>query len=69
MREKNLSKSKLPLRGIEALNNANLNQGTGFTQKEWKDLGLVGLLPTGALSTLRRWSNPTWPPNEKVMLQ
>jgi malate dehydrogenase (oxaloacetate-decarboxylating)(NADP+) len=46
MREKQLSESK-SLRGIDVLNNPTLNKGTGFTQKERKDLGLIGLLPAG----------------------
>jgi malate dehydrogenase (oxaloacetate-decarboxylating)(NADP+) len=46
MREKQLSESK-SLRGIDVLNNPTLNKGTGFTQKERKDLRLVGLLPAG----------------------
>jgi malate dehydrogenase (oxaloacetate-decarboxylating)(NADP+) len=46
MREKQLSESK-SLRGIDVLNNPTLNKGTGFTQKERADLGLVGLLPAG----------------------
>jgi malate dehydrogenase (oxaloacetate-decarboxylating)(NADP+) len=35
------------LRGIDVLNNPNLNKGTAFSQKEREDLGLVGLLPDG----------------------
>jgi malate dehydrogenase (oxaloacetate-decarboxylating)(NADP+) len=46
MREKQLSESK-SLRGIDVLSNPTLNKGTGFTQKERKDLGLIGLLPAG----------------------
>jgi malate dehydrogenase (oxaloacetate-decarboxylating)(NADP+) len=46
MREKQLSESK-SLRGIDVLNNPTLNKGSGFTQKERKDLGLIGLLPAG----------------------
>ena len=46
MREKQLSESK-SLRGIDLLSNPTLNKGTGFTQKERKDLGLIGLLPAG----------------------
>jgi malate dehydrogenase (oxaloacetate-decarboxylating)(NADP+) len=46
MREKQFSESK-SLRGIDVLSNPTLNKGTGFTQKERKDLGLIGLLPAG----------------------
>jgi malate dehydrogenase (oxaloacetate-decarboxylating)(NADP+) len=46
MREKQLSESK-SLRGIDVLSNPTLNKGTGFTQKERQDLGLIGLLPAG----------------------
>jgi malate dehydrogenase (oxaloacetate-decarboxylating)(NADP+) len=46
MREKQLSDSK-SMRGIDVLNNPTLNKGTGFTQKERRDLGLVVLLPAG----------------------
>jgi len=46
MREKQLSESK-SLRGIDVLTNPTLNKGTGFTQRERKDLGLIGLLPAG----------------------
>jgi malate dehydrogenase (oxaloacetate-decarboxylating)(NADP+) len=46
MREKQLSDST-SLRGIDVLNNPNLNKGTAFSQKERQDLGLVGLLPAG----------------------
>src|SRR6201981_2804213 len=46
MREKQLSESK-SLRGIDVLSNPTLNKGTGFTQKERKDLDLIGLLPAG----------------------
>ena len=46
MREKQLSDSK-SVRGIDVLNNPTLNKGTGFTEQERMDLGLVGLLPAG----------------------
>jgi malate dehydrogenase (oxaloacetate-decarboxylating)(NADP+) len=41
------------LRGIDVLNNPNLNKGTAFNPKERADLGLVGLLPD-AIETLDR---------------
>jgi malate dehydrogenase (oxaloacetate-decarboxylating)(NADP+) len=41
------------LRGIDVLNNPNLNKGTAFNPKERADLGLVGLLPDG-IETLDR---------------
>jgi malate dehydrogenase (oxaloacetate-decarboxylating)(NADP+) len=44
MREKQLSNSG-SVRGIDVLNNPALNKGTGFTEQERRDLGLVGLLP------------------------
>jgi malate dehydrogenase (oxaloacetate-decarboxylating)(NADP+) len=46
MREKQLSDSS-SVRGIDVLNNPALNKGTGFTEQERRDLGLVGLLPAG----------------------
>jgi malate dehydrogenase (oxaloacetate-decarboxylating)(NADP+) len=46
MREKQLSDSS-SVRGIDVLNNPSLNKGTGFTEQERRDLGLVGLLPAG----------------------
>ena len=41
------------MRGIDVLNNPNLNKGTAFSPKEREDLGLVGLLPDG-IETLDR---------------
>jgi malate dehydrogenase (oxaloacetate-decarboxylating)(NADP+) len=41
------------LRGIDVLNNPDLNKGTAFNPKERADLGLVGLLPDG-IETLDR---------------
>lgn len=46
MEEKQLSSTK-SFRGIDVLNNPELNKGTAFTQKEREDLGLIGLLPAG----------------------
>lgn len=46
MEEKQLSSTK-SFRGIDVLNNPELNKGTAFTQKEREDLGLIGLLPDG----------------------
>jgi len=40
--EKNQPITKTPPRGIELLDNPNLNKGTAFTDEE---RGLVGLLP------------------------
>ncbi|RRG17420.1 NAD-dependent malic enzyme [Weissella viridescens] len=36
----------LSMRGYEVLNNPFLNKGTGFTQVEREELGLIGLLPS-----------------------
>src|SRR6201997_1300582 len=44
MHEKQTSSTK-SLRGIDVLNNPNLNKGTAFTDEEREQLGLVGLLP------------------------
>src|ERR1700758_2955915 len=44
MQEKQTSSTK-SLRGIDVLNNPNLNKGTAFTDEEREQLGLVGLLP------------------------
>src|SRR5246127_3976941 len=44
MQEKQTPSTK-SLRGIDVLNNPNLNKGTAFNPKEREDLGLVGLLP------------------------
>src|ERR1700758_3814978 len=52
MQEKQTSSTK-SLRGIDVLNNPNLNKGTAFNPKEREDLGLVGLLPDG-IETLDR---------------
>jgi malate dehydrogenase (oxaloacetate-decarboxylating)(NADP+) len=52
MHEKQTSSTK-SLRGIDVLNNPNLNKGTAFNPKEREDLGLVGLLPDG-IETLDR---------------
>jgi malate dehydrogenase (oxaloacetate-decarboxylating)(NADP+) len=52
MQEKQTPSTK-SLRGIDVLNNPNLNKGTGFNLKEREDLGLVGLLPDG-IETLER---------------
>jgi malate dehydrogenase (oxaloacetate-decarboxylating)(NADP+) len=52
MQEKQTSNTK-SLRGIDVLNNPNLNKGTAFNPKEREDLGLVGLLPDG-IETLDR---------------
>jgi malate dehydrogenase (oxaloacetate-decarboxylating)(NADP+) len=52
MQEKQTPSTK-SLRGIDVLNNPNLNKGTGFNPKEREDLGLVGLLPDG-IETLDR---------------
>jgi malate dehydrogenase (oxaloacetate-decarboxylating)(NADP+) len=52
MQEKQPSSTK-SLRGIDVLNNPNLNKGTAFNPKEREDLGLVGLLPDG-IETLDR---------------
>jgi malate dehydrogenase (oxaloacetate-decarboxylating)(NADP+) len=52
MHEKQTPSTK-SLRGIDVLNNPNLNRGTGFNPKEREDLGLVGLLPDG-IETLDR---------------
>jgi malate dehydrogenase (oxaloacetate-decarboxylating)(NADP+) len=43
--EKNQPITKTPPRGIELLDNPNLNKGTAFTDEERGQLGLVGLLP------------------------
>src|SRR6266404_2281261 len=43
--QKNQTITKTPLRGMEVLDNPNLNKGTAFTEEERKELGLVGLLP------------------------
>jgi hypothetical protein len=40
------------LRGIDVLNNPNLNKGTAFTQEERECLGLVVLLPVEVGATL-----------------
>jgi malate dehydrogenase (oxaloacetate-decarboxylating)(NADP+) len=52
MQEKQTPSTK-SLRGIDVLNNPNLNKGTAFNPKEREDLGLVGLLPDG-IETLDR---------------
>jgi len=52
MQEKQTPSAK-SLRGIDVLNNPNLNKGTAFNPKEREDLGLVGLLPDG-IETLDR---------------
>src|SRR5258707_9591155 len=52
MQEKQTPSTK-SLRGIDVLNNPNLNKGTAFNPKERKGLGLVGLLPDG-IETLDR---------------
>src|SRR6201993_649947 len=52
MQEKQTSSTK-SLRGVDVLNNPNLNKGTAFNPKEREDLGLVGLLPDG-IETLDR---------------
>jgi malate dehydrogenase (oxaloacetate-decarboxylating)(NADP+) len=52
MQEKQTPRTK-SLRGIDVLNNPNLNKGTAFNPKEREDLGLVGLLPDG-IETLDR---------------
>src|ERR1700756_484753 len=44
MQEKQTPSTK-SLRGIDVLNNPNLNKGTAFTEEEREKLGLVGLLP------------------------
>src|ERR1700751_1173077 len=52
MQEKQTPSTK-SLRGINVLNNPNLNKGTAFSPKEREDLGLVGLLPD-SIETLDR---------------
>ena len=52
MQEKQTPSTK-SLRGIDVLNNPNLNKGTAFNPKEREDLGLVGLLPD-SIETLDR---------------
>jgi malate dehydrogenase (oxaloacetate-decarboxylating)(NADP+) len=52
MQEKRTPSTK-SLRGIDVLNNPNLNKGTAFNPKEREDLGLVGLLPD-SIETLDR---------------